>query len=528
MFAFAHILGQQSHPKLPLRRRSTDRDRIHLAKRCPRHRRRLSRISAAIGPAPEAPGGGQNWEPWKKKSNDDAARKALQDMFSGQKDVLAAYDPGEAVTTGGGGSRGKGGGGGFSWRPKWQEWGDGFWRSARGAGQVLGAFMLLCGVFAAAALREPALKGIVHVVRWVLRLEGSSTSGRRRIRGENAPEVVGLHVADRDDLGVHEKYVLAKKRLCLRSLAVLTAPPAHTWLTNRRSLDSKRGAHSLVGNTAWRPRAMAKSPLEATEDFYDGIIIFDAKLPKSVEEFSERLDHSLELWANNSKRGIWLRVPHTQAQLIHPAMQRGFGFHHAEPEYLMLTRWLPGSPSTLPANASHQVGIGAFVLNEAKEVLVVQEKSGGLRGTGIWKMPTGVVNQGENVTRGSEREVLEETGLRAKFESILAVRQAHNFAFGKSDMFFVVALRPEDGEQKVVAQESEIEAVRWMPLEEYSQMPFLLGRPILKDILASCMAYARGEYKGMTASELDSGRAGRGSELFISGHQPYHQAGSSL
>ncbi len=70
--------------------------------------------------------------------------------------------------------------------------------------------MLLCGVFAAAALREPALKGIVHVVRWVLRLEGSSTSGRRRIRGENAPEVVGLHVADRDDLGVHEKYVLAK------------------------------------------------------------------------------------------------------------------------------------------------------------------------------------------------------------------------------------------------------------------------------------------------------------------------------
>ena len=58
-------------------------------------------------------------------------------------------------------------------------------------------------------------------------------------------------------------------------------------------------------------------------------------------------------------------------------------------------------------------------------------------------MPTGVVNQGENVTRGSEREVLEETGLRAKFESILAVRQAHNFAFGKSDMFFVVALRCE-------------------------------------------------------------------------------------
>ena len=59
-------------------------------------------------------------------------------------------------------------------------------------------------------------------------------------------------------------------------------------------------------------------------------------------------------------------------------------------------------------------------------------------------------------------------------------------------------------------------------------MPFLLGRPILRDILASCMAYARGEYKGMAASELDSGRAGRGNELFVSGHQRPQQQGSSL
>lgn len=38
-----------------------------------------------------------------------------------------------------------------------------------------------------------------------------------------------------------------------------------------------------------------------------------------------------------------------------------------------------------------QVGIGAFVLNERREVLVVQEKLGPLRGTGVWKMPTGLV-----------------------------------------------------------------------------------------------------------------------------------------
>lgn len=39
--------------------------------------------------------------------------------------------------------------------------------------------------------------------------------------------------------------------------------------------------------------------------------------------------------------------------------------------------------------ACRQVGVGAFVLNERQEVLVVQEKLGPLRGKAVWKMPTG-------------------------------------------------------------------------------------------------------------------------------------------
>jgi hypothetical protein len=37
-------------------------------------------------------------------------------------------------------------------------------------------------------------------------------------------------------------------------------------------------------------------------------------------------------------------------------------------------------------------------------------------------------------------QVLEETGVRAKAAAVLALRQAHGFAFGKSDFFFVIAL----------------------------------------------------------------------------------------
>lgn len=48
--------------------------------------------------------------------------------------------------------------------------------------------------------------------------------------------------------------------------------------------------------------------------------------------------------------------------------QEGFRYHHAEPDYLMLVYWIPDSPDTLPANASHTVGIGAFVMNDKREV----------------------------------------------------------------------------------------------------------------------------------------------------------------
>lgn len=37
-------------------------------------------------------------------------------------------------------------------------------------------------------------------------------------------------------------------------------------------------------------------------------------------------------------------------------------------------------------------------------------------------------------------QVLEETGVKAKFRSVLALRQAHTALFGKSDIFAVIAL----------------------------------------------------------------------------------------
>ncbi|KAI8548120.1 hypothetical protein RHMOL_Rhmol07G0247500 [Rhododendron molle] len=83
-------------------------------------------------------------------------------------------------------------------------------------------------------------------------------------------------------------------------------------------------------------------------------------------------------------------------QFIFPSVlicQQGFRYHYAEPSYLMLAKWIAETFDTLPANASHRVGIGAFVMNDMGEVLVVQENSGTFTGTGVWKAPTGVVDE---------------------------------------------------------------------------------------------------------------------------------------
>ena len=54
--------------------------------------------------------------------------------------------------------------------------------------------------------------------------------------------------------------------------------------------------------------------------------------------------------------------------LLFSWVQEGFRYHHAEESYLMLTYWIPDEPCLLPANASHQVGVGGFVINDQMEV----------------------------------------------------------------------------------------------------------------------------------------------------------------
>eukprot|EP00250_Pteridium_aquilinum_P019923 c24625_g4_i1 orf=77-964(+) len=253
--------------------------------------------------------------------------------------------------------------------------------------------------------------------------------------------------------------------------------------------------------------------LDGKDDRYGGFIVDPGTLPAHESSFLCALRNSLALWRSQLKKGIWLKLPIEKARLVPIAVEEGFQYHHAETDYVMLTLWIPRFPSTLPANASHQVGVGAIVINERNEILVVQEIAGPTKGSGVWKMPTGVVGQGENVRDAVTRRVREETGIETEFCEVFGVRQAHDQAFGKSDLFFLCKLRLLSL-QEIVIQESKVATAKWMHLNEFRSQPFNSASTFLTRVADIATASLAGEYKGFDAEVLAFGFRNKGSYFY--------------
>ncbi|KDP35556.1 hypothetical protein JCGZ_08994 [Jatropha curcas] len=241
--------------------------------------------------------------------------------------------------------------------------------------------------------------------------------------------------------------------------------------------------------------------LAAINDEHEGVIV-ELSEPMSKEVLALMLKASIAQWRKQGKRGIWIKVPIEMANLIEVVVKEGFWYHHAEPKYLMLVSWIQESTHTIPANASHRVGIGAFVMNQNREVLVVQEKNGIFQKMGVWKFPTGVVDEGEDICEAAIREVKEETNIDTEFVEILAFRQSHKALFGKSDISFLCLLQPVSFD--IQKQELEIEAAQWMPLDEYFSQPFVQKNELWKCSFDICLTKIDKSYSGFSPVSIAS------------------------
>ncbi|CAN6680914.1 unnamed protein product [Malus baccata var. baccata] len=251
--------------------------------------------------------------------------------------------------------------------------------------------------------------------------------------------------------------------------------------------------------------------LDAWNDEYGGVIINSESLPTSANAFASAFQASLSNWKMKGKRGVWLKILQEQADLVPIAVQEGFNYHHAEPGYIMLTYWIPKEPCVLPASPSHQIGIAGFVINKKREVLVVKEKCP-CSCSGVWKLPTGYINKSEDIFSGAIREVKEETGIDTTFLKMVAFRHAHLVAFDQSDLLFVCMLKPLSYE--VTVDDKEIQAAKWMPVDEFIAQPYYQDDCLSKKVIDICMAAKEDRYSGFIGHQLNSKIDGKLSYLY--------------
>ena len=221
-----------------------------------------------------------------------------------------------------------------------------------------------------------------------------------------------------------------------------------------------------------------------------------------VAEFERSLSASLELWQTDGTSAVWLSAPEDAGALVAVAARHGFRYHHAEAGGAMLNRWLPEGESRIPPFATHKVGVAGLVLNEFDEVLVIREArgvDGGATGFGRgWKLPGGLADLGEELAVTAAREVREETGVRADFKGVVGFRHQHDTVFGRSDLYFVCEMTPQEaGRAELSMDTQELADCKWMPLAEYasvaeSQMNTVLARVAMDGLGSSADRCAAG------------------------------------
>jgi 8-oxo-dGTP pyrophosphatase MutT (NUDIX family) len=132
--------------------------------------------------------------------------------------------------------------------------------------------------------------------------------------------------------------------------------------------------------------------------------------------------------------------------------------------------------------------------------LVVRERDGEFdlavikpRGRTVWALPKGHVDKGETPEQTAQREVLEETGIKARLEAPLGdVHYVYQFGgqkIFKQVHFFLFRYQEGEIDQLDKRMRIEVEEARWVPLAEATKTLAYRGE---KEMAAKAVAYLQG------------------------------------
>lgn len=162
----------------------------------------------------------------------------------------------------------------------------------------------------------------------------------------------------------------------------------------------------------------------------------------------------------------WLELAAADSALAAFLVQHGFVFHHCQVSQLMLVKKLQPD-AYLPLAATHTIGVGAAVLNEHGQILLVREQPLAGQAPGYWKLPGGMVEPHEHIEQAAVREVKEETGIDAQFVRLISLRHHHHGQFGASNFYMVAVMKALNVDIK--HDPVEIAQARWFtPIEFFS------------------------------------------------------------
>ncbi len=131
----------------------------------------------------------------------------------------------------------------------------------------------------------------------------------------------------------------------------------------------------------------------------------------------------------------------------------------------------------------------AAVVRQGSNIAMVEEGKETIRG--LWNLPTGHVEPGENIIAATVREAREETGLDIILTAILGIEN-YVVADGSQYVKFIF-LAEAPAHDTLHVDGAEIISARWVPIEEIKTMGDKLRKPqtvaLVLERLAGSIAY---------------------------------------